>query len=83
MITRQELDTTYQLDGQRHQAHTLIEQTEEHGAACYQAKIKDSPLHGTFGAWASSIPEALDFLNLAMQAKGADEINFDMENRAA
>lgn len=41
-----------------------------------QAVLLDSPLHGTYGGRADSEAMALDFLDLAMQAEGADEIHF-------
>ena len=42
----------------------------------YQARIESSALHGTYGGVADSVVMALDFLNLAMQAEGADNIAF-------
>jgi|GEM_PF-2415814 len=77
METRHELETTYQLNGQHHHARTSIREKEEGGKTHFQAEISDSPLQGTYGGWAESIELALDFLNLAMQAEGADEIDFD------
>jgi len=76
METRHELETTYQLNGLQQHARTSIKEKEEDGKAHYQAIITDSPLHGTYGGWAESVELALDFLNLAMQAEGADEIRF-------
>lgn len=77
MTVGQDLATSYQLDGHLYQAHTHIKQTTENGVTRYQAVIKDSPIHGTYGGWADTVEEALDFLDLAMQAEGADEIQFD------
>jgi len=76
MVTRHELDTSYKLNGVQHSAHTQIHEKEENGQTLYQAVIADSPLHRTHGGWADSVELALDFLNLAMQAEGADEIHF-------
>ena len=74
--------TTYRLDGQTHEAKTQIHRQATNGDTRYQAIIKDSPLRGTFSAWASSVAEALDFLNLAMQAEGADAIHFSESHGA-
>ncbi|MHB0939078.1 MAG: hypothetical protein ACYDCO_19760 [Armatimonadota bacterium] len=76
METRHDLETTYQLNGEHFHAHTRIDEKVEDGQTLYQAVITDSPLHRTYGAWADSVELALDFLNLAMQAEGADEIQF-------
>ena len=76
MTTQHDLDATYRLNGRTHHARTHIKQEEQHGQPHYQAVIVDSPLHGTYGGWAESFDLALDFLNLAMQAEGADEIRF-------
>ena len=76
MVAQQDLETTYQRDGRTYRAHTRIKQGEQHGQPHFQAVIMDSPLRSTFGGWAESVEMALDFLNLAMQAEGADDIRF-------
>lgn len=68
---------SFQLDGETHQGVVRIEQSvRECGPAQFQAKIETAPLHGTFGGCSSTVEQALDFLNLAMQAEGADQITF-------
>lgn len=76
METFSRLETTYMRDGRAELAHVQLRQQEQHGAPHFQAVLMDSPLHGTYGGWAESTALALDFLDLAMQAEGADEIHF-------
>ena len=74
-IVRQ-CDISYRLDGHTHQGKVRIEQNAAHDKARYRAIIEASALHGTFGGYADSQEMALDYLNLAMQAKGAEAIMF-------
>jgi len=76
MAVYQHYETSFQYDGRRHTAGMHIEQAHIDRSIQYRAVIDGSPLHGTFGGYAETIAMALDFLNLAMQAEGADEISF-------
>lgn len=69
-------ETTYRLNGDIYHASTRMEIVPEEGADHYRAVIEDSPLRGSYGGVAHNPELALDFLNLAMQAEGADEIVF-------
>ncbi|HEX2951441.1 MAG TPA: hypothetical protein VHV83_18020 [Armatimonadota bacterium] len=76
MDISQQCDVSYHLDGETHHGSMNIEKkTDDHGDM-YRAVIETSPLHGTYGGFADNVDLALDFLNLAMQAEGADEIVF-------
>ncbi|MHB9133932.1 MAG: hypothetical protein ACYDBB_22930 [Armatimonadota bacterium] len=76
MADYQTYDVHYMLDKKPHDAAMQVESFDRQGKTEYRAIITDSPLRGTYGGYASSVAEALDFLNLAMQAEGADEIHF-------
>ncbi len=76
MAAYQQYETLFQLDGRSYHAAMHIEQITEEGNIRYRAVIDDSPLRHTHGGHAETIALALDFLNLAMQAEGADEITF-------
>ena len=68
---------SFQYDGETHYGAVRVEElTRENGQVEYQAILESTPLQGTFGGFASTVPLALDFLNLAMQAEGADNITF-------
>lgn len=76
MVMYQHYEVTYRLDKLPYRAAMHIEQLHTPEGIRYKAIIDDSPLHGTFGGEADTVELALDFLNLAMQAEGADEISF-------
>ncbi len=76
MENAQQYDISFQLDGQAHHGKMHIEHFDKHGKAMCRALIDTTALHGTFGGAAESLDLALDFLNLAMQAEGADDITF-------
>ena len=69
-------ETTFQLDHRHYRAAMHAEQRQIDGRAYYKAVIDSSPLRGTHSAEEDSVESALDYLNLAMQAEGADEIIF-------
>jgi len=79
MNISQQCGLSFRLDGQTHQGMLNIETAEVTGKLRYRGVIESVPLRGTFGGWADNITLALDFLNLAMQAEGADEIAFTCE----
>lgn len=76
MRTAQAYDITFRLDGHLHHGTMHVDEIDEGERSVYQARIDSSPLKGTHGGTANEIALALDFLNLAMQAEGADEIVF-------
>lgn len=69
-------EVTYMYNNATHRANLRIEEKSENAETHYRAVIVDPPLRGTYGGFAASIELALDFLNLAMQAEGADAIEF-------
>lgn len=83
MTVHQQCDITFRLNDMTYQGTMHIEETTSEHGTHYQAFIDSSPLHGTYGGKADSKPLALDFLNLAMQAEGADEIVFSCHSEAA
>lgn len=76
MAFYQHYETSFRLHGRRYSAPMHLEQVAAEGGLRYRAEIDASPLHHTFGGHAETVELALDFLNLAMQAEGADEITF-------
>ena len=76
MVFYQQYETSFQLNGRRYQAAMHIEQIAAEGGIRYRAVIDAAPLHHAFGGHAETVEQALDFLNLAMQAEGADDITF-------
>jgi len=76
MAVYQRCEATYHIN--RHDEHAVmrIDLIDEGGVTHFQAVLETSALRGTYGARALSASEALDFLNLAMQAEGAQEIHF-------
>ena len=68
--------TRFVLDGQEETAYTRIEQVKVNGESHFRAELEGSSLRGTFGGTAESIEMALEYIGLAMQAEGADEIEF-------
>lgn len=76
MEIAQHCDVNFHYNGAAHHGTLRIETREIDSVTHYRAVIETSALHGTYGGYAESIALALDFLNLAMQAEGADEIAF-------
>ena len=76
MVHQNNYETSFQLKGRRYQTAMHIEQVAAENGTRYRAVIDEPPLHHTYGGYAETIALALDFLNLAMQAEGADEITF-------
>ncbi len=76
MGTYQQCDVTFRLDGNFHHGTMHIDEEGTGEKMRYRAIIDSSPLRGTYGGFAEDVTLALDFLNLAMQAEGADEIVF-------
>lgn len=74
MVLLQHIEADFRRDEKMHHGTVRLRLREEGGMPHYQAVLVDTPLHGTFGGWASSIDDAIDYLNLAMQAEGAEEI---------
>ena len=76
MVITQRFETSYRYDNKIYRGVTRIETWDEPFGSRYRAVIETPPLRGTYGSEAGTIEQALDFLNLAMQAEGADEISF-------
>jgi hypothetical protein len=85
----QRIPTTFRLDAREYHAETRVEEVETGRPSHpvhYRAVLEQSPLHGAHSADEDSVLLALDFLNLAMQAMGAEQIFFayhDEQERAA
>ena len=75
----QQCDVSYSYNGATQQGRLHIEEKKDGAQSRFRAVIDNSPLHGTYGGYAESVELALDFLNLAMQAEGADEITFSCQ----
>jgi uncharacterized protein (DUF736 family) len=69
-------NATYRLQGSIHHGVVRIDVDRRAEGPHYRATLEDSPLRGTQGGWARTADEALDFLNLSLQAEGAGEICF-------
>ncbi|HEY3378986.1 MAG TPA: hypothetical protein VGL77_15985 [Armatimonadota bacterium] len=76
MAIYQQCDLSFTRDDVEQHGTVRIEQTQAGGRTRYQAIVEGTPLHGTYGGFAESVELALDFLNLALQAEGADAIHF-------
>lgn len=83
MIVLQRCRISFRLDAHRHEGHLRIEKTSDAPNAPFRAVIESSPLRGTYGGEASSVALALDFLNLALQAEGADEICYECDHSSS
>jgi hypothetical protein len=83
METKQLCKVTFSSGGKSFQGSVAIEVAALKQVQHYRALITSSPLHGTYGGWASTVELALDFLNLAMQAEGADAIAFGCRSEQA
>jgi len=81
----QRFEVSYKLNGQTYQTLVRIDRDMNPGgnhaqqSEHFRASIESSPLHGTASGRATTIDEALDYLNLSMQAAGADEIHFSTQ----
>ncbi len=76
MVYYQQYEASFQLDGREYHVVMHIEQISTADGIRYCAVIDEPPLSKTFGGKAETVELALDFLNLAMQAEGADDITF-------
>lgn len=73
----QQYTASFRFDNRQYRGVLLhVEHIHAEGGTRYRAVIDGAPLHHTYGGEAGTVELALDFLNLAMQAEGADEITF-------